>query len=338
MNLIEASYYDGNTSKPVSVKLEFSDQTLVIHMDDGAKVTIPWADLHFQLKVGNVPRVIDLPHGACLHVADHAALENVLPHKKDFLHYLENNSKFVISSFASLFAFALIMYFFVIPATAKAIAPKMTSLFGESLTDQTLTYLDKFNISKQVKDNTYHDRLESIRAFEALAPYEKYKILIIDSPELDANAFALPYETIIITKQLMDTVPDDLEVLAIVLHEIGHIEHFHVMQRIVGDSMVSLALFAVFGADWTSVPMVVLSTGYSRNVEKEADIFAARIMLNNDLPPSLLAKALHKIDTSYDAKNGKSVLEYFSTHPSTGERTKYLEKIETLEDIKQVPL
>lgn len=329
MSEVTAEYYDGMTSRPQQVRLEFTPKALTVYPADNAGFSYRIDHIKVQPKIGNVPRVIDLPGNACVHVSDHKQLEAILPHKRDWIHTLENNSKFVIGAFAGILSFALIMYFFVIPFTAKVAAPKMTKLFGQRLTQETLGYLETSSLMEKETREKYHDRLESIRSFEVMAPYSSFKILLYSAPDIGANAFALPDNTIIVTTQLMDLMENDLEILAILLHEVGHVREYHVMQRVLGDSMVSLAMFALFGADWTSLPMVLLSTRYSRNVEREADMYAANLLIKNDFPPTLLSSALEHLERDYKKKHpATDFLDFLSTHPTTKDRAKYLLEFE----------
>lgn len=326
MNTISAEYFDGKSSRPTMVMAELSAKGLTVFQENGVSYSVRMSDVVVQPKIGSLPRVLDLPDNSCLHINDHQKLESLLPHKKDFIHLLENNKKFVVGSFLSLGVFAALMYFIVIPYMALVLAPKMTELFGERLTRETIAYLETISLMEKERNEKYTDRLESIRSFEAMAPYDHYEIVIYDTPTIGANAFALPSNTIIVTRQLMDLIDDDTQILAILLHEVGHVQKFHVMQRIIGDSVISMAMLTLFGADWTSLPMVVLSTGYSRTSEREADIFAAQLLSEQDLPPSLLADALEQLDVDYKKRNGDNFLKYFSSHPSTSERSEYLNK------------
>lgn len=328
--LLDAEYFDGQSSRPAKAAIEITSNALTIYPEKSAAYSVRIKDVHVQPKIGSLPRVLDLPTRACLQISDHRVLEQFLPHKRDFIHVLENNKKFVVGSFVGLGVFGFFVYFVLIPFTALMLAPKFTQLFGAALTKETLAYLETTALIKKERNQKYLDRLESIRTFEAMAPYDHFEIIIYDTPTMGANAFALPSDTVIVTRQLLDLIEDDTQVLAVLLHEVGHVRNYHVMQRVIGDSVISIALFAMFGADWTSVPMVVLSTGYSRNVEKEADMFAAHHLQSHNMPPGLLADALQRLEKDSERLHGKMhrFFDYFSSHPSTQERSKYLHNFE----------
>ncbi len=330
MTSIPAEYYDGRSSRAVKATIEIVAKGLTVYPENGIAYSVQIHRVKVQPKIGSLPRILDLPDHSCIQVTDHAALEAQLPHRRDLLHYLENNKKFVVGSFLSLGAFCALTYFILIPALALLLAPKMTHAFGESLTRETLAYLEVTTLIEKEKRDKYLDRLESIREFDALKPYGHYEIMVYDTPAMGANAFALPSNTIVVTRQLMDLISDDTEVLAVLLHEVGHVEKFHVMQRIIGDAVIGMAMLAVFGADWTSLPMVVLSTGYSRGSEKEADLFAAEKLIAQDLPPSLLGQALTKLEGEHQRVNGRNYFKYFSSHPDTSERVEYLESYKVI--------
>ena len=80
-------------------------------------------------------------------------------------------------------------------------------------------------------------------------------------------------------------------------------------------------------------PATLLQAKYSRDFEREADAFAADLLVARGLRPSALADLLERIDaeqrrkaSSTDAAQGSSLLDYASSHPATSERLEYLRR------------
>jgi len=70
---------------------------------------------------------------------------------------------------------------------------------------------------------------------------------------------------------------------------------------------------------------------YSRDMEREADVYAEQTMLGNGLSPCLLGTVLDRMEAAYlakvrekhpeaDAAKDIGAMDYLSSHPSTSER------------------
>jgi Zn-dependent protease with chaperone function len=97
-------------------------------------------------------------------------------------------------------------------------------------------------------------------------------------------------------------------------------------------SVVGLALTWYFG-DINSLlvlaPTLLLETNYSRNFERRADLYAAKLLQTNQISPVRLADILEKLESSHGDGKEKNeptspFLTLFSTHPDTQERIQYL--------------
>ena len=91
-------------------------------------------------------------------------------------------------------------------------------------------------------------------------------------------------------------------------------------------------------------PATLLQAKYSRDFEREADAFAADLLVAHGIKPSVLADLLERIDADQrqkasseasdasdapdapEAGQGSSLLDYASSHPATSERLEYLRR------------
>jgi len=97
---------------------------------------------------------------------------------------------------------------------------------------------------------------------------------------------------------------------------------------------VAIALAAYFG-DVSSLAGAlsgfILQAKYSRDFERDADRYAAITLKANNLSPRLLGSFLNKLEEAHNKKTGSrgkdKTLDYLSSHPSTDERMKEMEKI-----------
>jgi Zn-dependent protease with chaperone function len=121
--------------------------------------------------------------------------------------------------------------------------------------------------------------------------------------------------------------------MGVLAHEAGHVERRHSVRLVLQNSALMLFMVWVVG-DFSSImalaPATLLQAKYSRDFEREADAFAADLLLAQGIKPARLADLLERIDASQRGKSsssspqGSSLLDYTSSHPATSERLDYL--------------
>ncbi|AWL11144.1 Ste24 endopeptidase [Saliniradius amylolyticus] len=139
------------------------------------------------------------------------------------------------------------------------------------------------------------------------------------------NAFALAGGTIVITDTLIEQLqPQQLD--AILLHEIGHTHHDHLLKHNIRTSIYYLSMALLFGdinvVDDVLVEASVtgLSLNYSRQFERQADDFAARALIRHRGTASSLISALKRLSQSEPS----NPVSWLSTHPEVAERIERL--------------
>jgi Zn-dependent protease with chaperone function len=155
----------------------------------------------------------------------------------------------------------------------------------------------------------------------------RFKVLFRKSDLLGANAFALPTGTIIVTHQQVALAKDDDEIAAVLAHEAGHVVRRHGVRQLLQDSVVSLSVTWYIG-DISSLvalaPTALLQANYSRELEREADRYAAETLRLNNVSLEAMARMLVRLDESRDSAEAggskEGMLDYLSTHPVTRER------------------
>lgn len=146
------------------------------------------------------------------------------------------------------------------------------------------------------------------------------------------NAYALPGNLMVLTDGLIKEMADEQVVDAVVAHELGHLQHRHLMKRI-----VSINLFAEFalrlngqdamaGKVGGALAGIGLAPHYSRGHEREADSYAIGLLIKNNQSPLLFAKAMRKLDAYYNNRYGSSGAAYTSSHPDAQSRAQLAEQ------------
>ncbi|RJQ56405.1 MAG: DUF898 family protein [Desulfobacteraceae bacterium] len=127
------------------------------------------------------------------------------------------------------------------------------------------------------------------------------------------------------------------ELVAVLVHEIGHVVHRHGMRAVIQNSMLAFAMMAITGdVSGTSelfigLPVFLTQLSYSRTFEREADRYAFDYLRSHGIPAVYFARLMRRIQKEADRRHGMSQPEwtsYLSTHPRMDERLLEFEKKE----------
>ena len=169
-----------------------------------------------------------------------------------------------------------------------------------------------------------------------------YKVTVIEGNDL--NAFALPGGQIYLFKGLVQNADSPEEIAAVIAHEAAHVENRHGLRQLIRITGFSYFLHMFMGAGFEEMDTLNtvndLSTlfvflHYSRQFEKEADLEAVRLLNKKNLPAKGLVTFLEKMKK---AEKMPQVLNYVNSHPPTGSRIDYLNKVIAKETISTYPI
>ena len=196
----------------------------------------------------------------------------------------------------------------------------------QRLSDRTAAHLDSRNTIAS-PDNSYARRLQRLVSRHGQVQGTTFEYQVYLSPKV--NAFALGDGTIRIYSGLMDML-NDQELLFVLGHEMGHVLHEHVQEKmrlalagsalrkgiasqgnIVGD-LARSALGAFV--------QKLINAQFSQEEEKEADDYGLHFMRSHGYDPAMAVSALHKLAS---LGNGHSFL---SSHPAPQERAERLQR------------
>ena len=137
------------------------------------------------------------------------------------------------------------------------------------------------------------------------------------------NAYALPGGFVFITEPLIDLCERDQNEIAFFLgHEIGHILRGHAKDTLTASTFLNAVMTRLPAAGQMLRQMV--SKGYSRTLELEADREAVRLATAAGFDPSASVRALRRL--AQVSSDNAGLAEYFSTHPALSERVRELEQ------------
>ena len=326
----EAVYYDGRTSarKPVRVRA----YTLVIQIvGEGLRLDVPLGNVQVDPPVGGTRRALHLPDGAQLQTDDHAAVETLFPRAhvlEGWVHGLERRWPYALAGVAFVAAFAWWSVVDGLPRAAKIAARFVPATVEAKLGEQTLSFFEgkvcRPSALSAARQQALQQRFARLTA--GLSDGYSYRLLPRDCRGVGANAFALPGGTVVMTDALVKLAQSDDQISAVLAHEIGHVRHRHGLRMALQAAGLAALAAALFG-DATSItslattlPVALLRSGYTRELETEADDYAFRRLREIGLSPKAFAEIMLLLEKARQKTSGGGPKDYFSTHPATAKR------------------
>ena len=152
------------------------------------------------------------------------------------------------------------------------------------------------------------------------------------------NAFALPNGSIYVTTGLMTLIDNESQLAAILAHELTHVmrRHTYVHNRSNRKKFLTMNVMAAIGAYapggivgavitvvTTVAPFIMIATiyGYSRDLEREADLKGIDMMITAEYAPEEMVNVMKLLNKDFE---GENIRLFYNDHPSLEERIKYL--------------
>ena len=326
--MLRASYFDGRSTRVRVVDLSVAGGDLVIAGED-VDVRIPFAEIQVDERLGRAPRRLRLKDGAYCEVIDLDGLDTLLSwagHRDGLVDRMQRNLQFVLFAFVACVVLAIVTYKWGLPWAAAQGARRLPPVIGKTLSAQALKQLDgRILLSSKIpaeRQRALNAQFHALRLPEGGTPDSP--LLFRASPQLGPNAFTLPDGTIILLDDLVTSIDNDRQILAVLTHELGHAHGHHGLQLLLQTSAVGAFLTLYIGDIshlLAAAPAAVVQAKYSQDLEQQADDYGAALLRYNGLSPGLLADALKKLSDSHPHS---ASFGYLSSHPSTDERMRHL--------------
>ncbi len=152
-------------------------------------------------------------------------------------------------------------------------------------------------------------------------PHREFSFTVV--PSTISNAFALPGGFVFVTEPLLNLCEHDRNEIAFFLgHEIGHILLSHAKDQLTASTLLNAIGSRLSGAG--QMLRQIISKGYSRALELEADREAVRLAAAAGFDSCASVRALRRLAQVSPTNAG--LAEYFSSHPQLSERIRELEQ------------
>jgi hypothetical protein len=328
MITLEGHYFDGRQPIGVPARMEFSNLEVTLNAGLISERYVI-SQLKVSPRIGSADRFINLPGGGQISCADQAFL-NSLPQEsltEGPVAWLEAHWGVALACVAIIVCTLLAAYFFGLPAAAKYIADRIPMETEQSLGRQALTWLDEkgwfkpTNLDRDTRKKI-SDGFDGLRSALPLKDYCRLEFR--SGRAFGPNALALPGGIIVISDEMVKAAQTTDEVLAVLAHEIGHVELRHTLRNVLQNSVIGVATAAVssdaasLSVAIVSLPVVLAQTKYSREFEAEADDYAFNLLKQKGYSPAAFASIMERLSKSGEEEIGPSA--YVSTHPVTAER------------------
>ena len=329
---LPATWYDGQSSRARAVRLASAHGDLQLEFDDdGGRQHWPLEAVAISPRLGRTPRILRLPDGARVEAADSPELDAWFKGAGDriqgFADWLERRRAAILASAALVLVATVLFLRFGMPWLAREVAQRMPPAVERHASDQVVAMLERIHFQPSRLPAAHRAVLE--RRFRALVAGEprsaQMRLAIVRAPGIGPNAFALPDGRIFVTDELVELAGSDEEVLAVLAHEAGHHVHRHGMRGALESSSVFVVAGLLFGdvsgsSLAVSIPATLLTSGFSRGYEREADAYAFDLLSRRGQSPKAFASMMRRLSAGIPDGLEQGPVGYLSTHPPSPER------------------
>lgn len=324
------------------------------------------SSLEVPSRLANTQRRIGFADGSAFITQDNEAVDALLVHSHSrltaFIHALEGSLRAVVIGLLILFAGVYGGVTLGIPWAAERVAAQIPIDVQNRLSSDALVLLDRILLEPSELVSGEQQRVRRL-ALPVMAAAGFANTDLQFRTGIGPNALTLPDGTVVITDELVTLANDD-QLVAVLYHELGHLEGRHILRRTLQSSFLVLGVFFLTG-DVNSaelllaIPTVVMNSAYSRNFEREADRYALEKLVANDVSIDAFAQIMAAFEEigkrqqtvanesqgdgggAEDQSDGKggdlgsALLNYFTTHPLTSERIALVEEYRALEQAQR---
>lgn len=225
----------------------------------------------------------------------------------------------LVGLLVTILAIFPLIYFVGLPLIADYAAENMPLEYEQKIGNEMSKSM--LNSMEEIQSKSaYADSFATCYADKFEIPI---KIHVVKSEQL--NAFALPGGIIFVNSAMLNACKTKEEFAALLGHEIGHVQLRHTTKSIMR-SVVGSIVFSIVASDFSSVAAIaaeqanrIKDLSYSRDVERSADEFSAKLMNRTRLDLNGMVN-LFEVFEEEEKDHGYAIPEFLSTHPLTKER------------------
>ncbi|KXF80358.1 M48 family metallopeptidase [Enterovibrio coralii] len=319
------AYLTGDSAKhPASLSLVGENDAVLRvgdHVVDAEVEKISVSD-----RIGKLPLQLRFPSGELFIPHNEANLPDCFKSSSSgWLTKLETNLGVVWGSVIAAVLVIALFFWIGIPALSKGIATSLPEEVPKMVGEHVLEQLDEgfFTESELTETRKAHITNQFNQVIERLPPMPITPKLQFRSWSKGPNAFAFSDGTVVLLDPLVELAQTDEQLESIILHELGHVYHQHVMTALVHSTMLSVTVALVTGESTGVIDMLtgfgvlLVSSGYSREAEEESDAFASQYLYERYGSAESQAEMF---ELMHAESRRTEMVEWLSSHPDTDSR------------------
>lgn len=330
---LAADWFDGRSARARPVEVWLDGKTL--HFADQSA---PLAGLTWPERQRHGQRQILLPGGGLLSFADAPAFDawaQASGRSDSVLVQWQQSWRLALMSLLLLVAGLAAGYRWGLPWAVDKAVDLMPPSAELALGQQVLNGLDGEWLQpsklKPEQQQAWRQRWDGAlaRAGGRVPLPERFEIHFRDGGKaLGPNAFALPGGDIVITDELLELLADEPDaVMTVLAHEIGHVRHRHGLRLMLHAGAIGIVASVIVGDFSTllaSAPALLASNAYSRDNEREADLYGRELARAGGADTSRMGAFFERLAKKRKATVDSNPLAIaISTHPADEERVRF---------------
>ena len=139
------------------------------------------------------------------------------------------------------------------------------------------------------------------------------------------NAFALPGGKIFVNAGAIMKTDSEAELAGLLAHEVSHSALSHGFQLATKGNLTANIVSYIPYVGNTASSLIVLN--YSRGMEKQADVFGTRILVNAGYAADGVRNLMAHLHESHQDEDNPEPPAWLSSHPNTEQRMSYIEQL-----------
>ncbi len=164
---------------------------------------------------------------------------------------------------------------------------------------------------------------QKVAAASGREDFEYEFFVIMDD---DLNAFALPGGKVFVNAGAIMKTDSESELAGLLAHEVSHAALSHGFQLVTQGNLTANVVRYIPYVGNAATSLIVMN--YSRGMEKQADLFGTRILVNSGYAADGVRNLMEKLHKSHqeDEENSEPP-EWLSSHPNSQQRIEYMEQL-----------
>ncbi|WP_375579109.1 M48 family metallopeptidase [Marivirga tractuosa] len=233
----------------------------------------------------------------------------------------------------ALIIWAGFTYFSTTTEQQDLVSLEQEAEIAEFFNRQIFREFDSVNV--ELTDSIMNVIFERLSSGMDTVSYE-YDIYVLKSDQV--NAFTAFNGQLFVFTGLIEQTETAEELAAVLAHELAHAENRHVIKNLVKEIGLNSLILIISGGDpvvMQEITKLVVSSGFSRRMEREADEYAIKYLREANINPNRLTQFFLKLKQKN--KELPEGLEWISSHPALKERIQFVTE-NAGDSIKEVPI